>query len=653
MGKNTILLLALAFVLSFSGCSGSNTLAAENSSASDTIETGIDMSDMFTDRDMEIGYDAENSTQITLSADSASASSDAVQISGSTVTITDEGTYLVSGTLNDGMIIVNAEDTDKIQLVLNGVDINSATSAAIYVLQADKVFITTASESENTLSNGGEYVAMDDNNIDSVIFAKSDLTLNGAGILNINAAAGHGVVSKDDLVLTSGTYNITAASHGLSGKDSVRIANGTYQIVSGKDGIHSENADDASLGFVYIADGSFDITSDGDGISANDYLLIEEGEYTILSGGGSVNSTKTTENDASGFAPAVPGENGGRKGMPQEGVQGGEDMENGLTPPDRSQNKPAPSENAEVQDLENDAATEQTSASEDTVSTKGLKAVSDFIISGGTFTIDSADDSLHSNGNVVLYGATFEIASGDDGIHADSAVEIYDGCTIDISQSYEGIEGLSIDILGGNISLVSSDDGFNAAGGNDSSGFLDRGGDNFGTEEGAYINISGGEIAINASGDGIDSNGDLNVSDGTIYISGPADGGNSAIDYAGEGSIDGGVLIATGSSQMAQNFGSASTQGVMMVSCSGTEGSEISLCDDSGKEIIAWQAEKEYTSVIISCPEITEGATYTLTTGDTTTQVTMDSLVYGSGGMNGGRKEMGTKEMGTERPERQ
>src|SRR5699024_5724378 len=162
-----------------------------------SVESSSDSSEMFTDRDVEIGYDEETSARITLSGNSASSDSDAVQISGSTVTIKEEGTYILSGTLNDGMIVVGAEDTDKIQLVLDNVEITNSTSAAIYVLEADKVFITTASGSENTLANGGEYVAIDENNIDAVIFSKSDLTLNGAGTLTINAAAGHGVVSKD------------------------------------------------------------------------------------------------------------------------------------------------------------------------------------------------------------------------------------------------------------------------------------------------------------------------------------------------------------------------------------------------------------------------------------------------------------------------
>lgn len=301
MKRKTLFPLVLAVLLTLSACSSANTAQTEGSS-SQTVQTGteesvssVNPSDMFTDNDLEIEYDEEASAKITLSGDSASSDSDAVQISDSTVTITDEGTYILSGTLHNGMIVVNAEDTDKVRLVLNGADITNSTSAAIYILEADKVFITTASGTENTLGNGGEYVAIDDNNIDAVVFSKSDLTLNGAGTLAINASAGHGVVSKDDLVLTSGTYDITAANHGLSGKDSVRIASGTYTITSGKDGIHAENADDTSMGFLYIAGGTFTIMADGDGISSSAYLQIEDGSFTITTGEGSASAVMTTD----------------------------------------------------------------------------------------------------------------------------------------------------------------------------------------------------------------------------------------------------------------------------------------------------------------------------------------------------------------------
>lgn len=522
MKRKVVLAFLLTGALVLSRCSKTNNSneTSSGSTSTDSSAQGIDVSNMFSDRDKEIGYDEENSTVIKLSDDSTTCDSDAVQISGNTVTIIDEGTYILSGTLTDGIVIVDAEDTDKVQLVLDGVDITSAKSAAIYVREADKVFITTASDSKNILTNGGTYTAIDDNNIDAAIFSKSDLTLNGAGSLTITAKAGHGVVSKDDLVLTSGTYQIDAASHGLSGKDSVRIASGSYTIVSGKDGIHAENADDTSLGFVYLADGTFDITSDGDGISAENWLQADGGVYTVKAGGGSENVQKSD-----GEWQFGPG-----------------------------------------QQTESTDTTE-----EDTVSMKAIKAAGELILKGGKYSLDSADDTIHSNANITISDGEFTLASGDDGIHADSATTISGG-TIDITESYEGIEGLSIDITGGE-----------------------------------------------------------------TYVSGPTNDGNSALDYNGTGTVTGGIFIAAGSSGMAENFGDSSTQGVMMVTVnSQAAGSAVSLSDSSGNELVSWTPEKEYTSVIISCPEITTGQEYTLTTGSDTTQITMDSIVYGSGSGMGG-----------------
>ena len=522
MKRKVVLAFLLTGALVLSGCSKTNNSneTSSGSTSTDSSAQGIDVSNMFSDRDKEIGYDEENSTVIKLSDDSTTCDSDAVQISGNTVTIIDEGTYILSGTLTDGMVIVDAEDTDKVQLVLDGVDITSAESAAIYVREADKVFITTASDSQNTLTNGGTYTAIDDNNIDAAIFSKSDLTLNGAGSLTSTAKAGHGVVSKDDLVLTSRTYQIDAASHGLSGKDSVRIASGSYTIVSGKDGIHAENADDTSLGFVYLADGTFDITSGGDGISAGNWLQADGGVYTVKAGGGSENVQKSD-----GEWQFGPG-----------------------------------------QQTESTDTTE-----EDTVSMKAIKAAGELILKGGKYSLDSADDTIHSNANITISDGEFTLASGDDGIHADSATTISGG-TIDITESYEGIEGLSIDITGGE-----------------------------------------------------------------TYVSGPTNDGNSALDYNGTGTVTGGIFIAAGSSGMAENFGDSSTQGVMMVTVnSQAAGSAVSLSDSSGNELVSWTPEKEYTSVIISCPEITTGQEYTLTTGSDTTQITMDSIVYGSGSGMGG-----------------
>ena len=546
---------------------------------------------MFTSRDKDVGYDESASTSITLSDNGTQCSDKSVSVSGNTITITSEGTYILSGKLSNGQIIVDADKADKIQLVLNGVSINCDTSAAIYVKQADKVFITMAENTENTLSNTSEFKAIDDNDIDAVIFSKDDLTFNGSGKLTVNAKYGHSIVSKDDLVFTGGVYNITAQNHAVSGKDSVRIANGTFNLNAGKDGIHSENTEDTSKGFVYLENGTFNIKSDGDGIDASLTIDIRGGSFNITSGGGSSNAEKKSEQMF------------GR----------GFNMQN--------------------------SAQDSSSDSEST-STKGIKASGNVTVSGGTITLDSADDAVHSNSNVNISNGTFTIKTGDDGIHADSNTAISGG-TISITESYEGIEGQSIDISGGNITLKASDDGLNAAGGNDESGF---GGnmkqDMFAVDSNAYIKISGGKLIVNADGDGVDSNGNLYVSGGETYVSGPTNNGNGALDYNGEAQITGGVFIAAGASGMAQNFGNSSTQGSIMVNTQSGSGGEIILKDSSGNVIASYTPEKSYNSVVVSCPDIKKGSTYTLTANGTDTTVEMTDIIYGEssgmGGMPGG-----------------
>ena len=254
--RKKLLALFCATALSMTavaGCTGTKS-STGNVVSSETETNAVETSaqseagtfssaDMFTERDLAGTYDESEAVYVTLSDDGITGETDGVAINGQTVTITEEGTYVFSGTLSEGQIVVDADDA-KVQIVLDNVDITCASSAAVYVKSAEKVFVTLAEGSQNTLRNTDEYVAIDDNNIDAVIFSKSDLTLNGTGSLTIVSAEGHGIVSKDDLVLTSGTYVITSASHGLSGKDSVRIANGSYTIVSGKDGIHAQNKDE-------------------------------------------------------------------------------------------------------------------------------------------------------------------------------------------------------------------------------------------------------------------------------------------------------------------------------------------------------------------------------------------------------------------------
>ncbi|MEG2857342.1 MAG: carbohydrate-binding domain-containing protein, partial [Clostridia bacterium] len=231
---------------------------------------------MFTPRDKESGYDESTGTKITLNGEGATANSEAVKIVGKTVTLSDEGVYIISGSLKNGQIIVDADKTA----------ITSADSAPLYIKQADKVFVTLAADSKNTLITDGDFKEKDGNNLDSVIYSKEDLTMNGKGTISVSTKYGHGITSKDDLAITGGAYDINVSNNGLAGKNSVRIADGTFKITSGKDGVHSENADDASLGYVYIAGGIFSISGGDDGIHA--------GENTTINGG-TIDITKSEE----------------------------------------------------------------------------------------------------------------------------------------------------------------------------------------------------------------------------------------------------------------------------------------------------------------------------------------------------------------------
>ena len=578
---------------------------------------------MFTERDLAGTYEESGAVYVTLSDDGITGETDGVAINGQMVTITAEGTYIFSGTLSEGQIVVDA-DNAKVQIVFDNVDITCASSAAVYVKSAEKVFVTLAEGSQNTLRNTDEYVAIDDNNIDAVIFSKSDLTLNGTGSLTIVSAEGHGIVSKDDLKITGGTYDITAAGHALSGKDSVRIADGTFILTAEKDGIHAENADDEEKGYIYIADGDFTITSDGDGMDASNIVQIEDGTFDITAGGGAANSLKTHESDVPGGPGGGMPQNGERpdgESMPQMGEKpDGENMTemgkrpDGTTPPEKpsqtdqsdTADETAAPDNATDHQSSSAEKTEDTTTDESGTSTKGIKAGGGMYLNGGTYQIDSADDSIHSNANITIADGTYTLATGDDGVHADDAL-IVNGGTITVTESYEGLEGLTVTINDGTIDITASDDGINTAG--------------------EKMELNGGYIHILAGGDGVDSNGDLTINGGEIYIDGPSDNGNNAIDYGDRSSayVNGGTLVAIGSSGMAEVMSDSSKQKVLMIKLGEQmEAGNVVLTDSEGNVIVSYTALKTYDCVIISTAEVESGATYTLTTSGTTTEVTAE-----------------------------
>ncbi|MBC8530890.1 carbohydrate-binding domain-containing protein [Gehongia tenuis] len=549
------------------GTAGASSGAGQSVQSTDGVTEVAVLAAAADGEDLDASYDGGAS--IILEGGSAKTDAVGVAVSGSTVTIGVSGIYILSGTLDDGQIIVDAGSEDTVRLVLSGVRIGCSTSAPIYCKKADKLIVTLAEGTENVLTDGESYAyAEGEDEPDACLFSKDDLTLNGSGSLTVTGSFGNGIGTKDDLVITGGTYAITAAGDGLRGRDGVIITGGIFDITCGNDGIKSNNNEDGEKGWISLEGGSFSITADHDAVQAETQLQVSGGDFTFITGGGSANAST----DANGDPRAEWGRWGEADG-------------------------------AETEDGASDSA-------------KGLKAGTALLITGGTFALDTSDDCLHCNGNVTLSGGAYTLASGDDGVHADGDL-IIKGGELTLTQSYEGLEGCTLTILGGTMDITARDDGLNSAGGSDTADENRMGQNSFASNDNNFIRIAGGELCIDASGDGIDSNGGLYFEGGTVLVEGPTDDGNGALDYAGACTVSGGILIAAGSAGMVQAPGADSAQPVLMVTYTENQaaGTPIRLTCGS-EEIASFTPEKVYRSVIISAPEMEDGGTYTLYAGD-------------------------------------
>ncbi len=568
----------LAAALLLGGCGGTDTppdsSAGEGEAGSATTGEAPGITTANTSG-MDFSFDEEDVNTTTKAPDASvnvgDSSGGETTASGVNIhSITQGGTYTFAGTKDDGMITVDAGKED-VNLILDGVTVRNSKGPALYVRSAGKVTLTLAAGSKNLLADGAAYTITDsDSTLDATIFSKADLTVNGSGSLTVEGNYKHGVVSKDDLVISSGTLTVTAQNVGLNGKDCVKIHDGSITLQAGSDGIRSDNTEDTAKGYVYLNGGTVQITAGNDGIQAETVVKVENVELAITAGGGSAGS---------------------------------------LTSSDESY--------------------------------KGIKAGSDLYITGGVFRLDTRDDCLHSNGTITISGGIYTLSSGDDGVHADTDLAVSGEKTkLTVTKSYEGLEATNLVISGGEISIVATDDGLNAAGGNDngSTGGGFRPGMGHFTASTGSIAISGGNIYIAMNGDGIDANGTLSITGGSITVSGATNGDTAILDFDSTGTISGGTFIGTGASGgMTQNFSSSSTQGVMMVPVNTqAAGTVIKLTDSSGKELITYTADRAFSCIILSHSGMVKGKTYTLSVGSSSTTITMSDTVYGSGGGMGG-----------------
>lgn len=620
-------------VTAFSGCSESANSSQTTSSVSQAAKSDIDAS--IAAEDIDVGYDEESSVGIRFADGNAAIDGEGATSEGETVTISQACTYILSGTATNGRIIVSADKTAEIKLIFNGVDITCADNAPLLVSKAKKVYIVLEDGTENVLTDSASYsLGEDDSNTDGAIFSKADLTINGSGTLTVNANYKHGIVSKDDLVITDGNINVTSASTAMVGKDSVKISGGTFNISASTNGIKSTNTEASDKGFISVTGGSFTVVANNDTFEAETVLSMEGGSFDITTGGGSANASMKSD--------GTPNKNW------QNDMGNGGGGPNGMGRPDDNGNgtggKPPAMPTSDDTGLTIETAANRTTDSTDTTdntstSAKALKAGNEVNISGGEFKIDSADDSVHSNGNIVITGGNISVASGDNGMHADGNLTISDG-TVDITKSYEGIEGSIVTIDGGTISVVASDDGINCAGGSDT-GSTDRmGADQFSSQDGVELNINGGTVTIDADGDGLDSNGNFTMAGGTVYVCGPTNGGNGALDYNGTATVTGGTLIACGAVGMEEGFGDSSTQYSVLHDLGSTVSAneKLTITDSDGKEILSFTPTKTWQSVVFTSADLKEGETYTITAGSQSETVTIDGIVTSnSKGMSFGR----------------
>lgn len=282
----TGIMLAVALVAA-TGCSSSAQInAAEQSDGSTDVQQSIqeatgEMDLEYSSRDTDASYDESSATRIALSEAGASVSGDNATASGSTVTIAAAGTYVITGSSSNGQIVIDAPDDAKVQIVLDGVALSNGSGPCIYASNADKLFVTLAEDTANTLSDGSSWtLSGSEDEPDATVFCTCDLTVNGSGTLNVDATTHHGIHSTDDLVVIGGTLNVDAANDGLVGKDSVKIGGASVHVTAQDDGVKASN-DDEDKGFVLISGGDMDIDAQDDGIKATRLIKTSGGTVTV------------------------------------------------------------------------------------------------------------------------------------------------------------------------------------------------------------------------------------------------------------------------------------------------------------------------------------------------------------------------------------
>ncbi len=475
---------------------------------------------------------------------------------------------------------------------------------------------------QGTLTDGEILVSADNESVVKLILDNVSVTCSDNPGIYIQKSLRTIVILNDNTtnsISDGNTFTDEDANAALFSKSDLRLSgNGTLNISANyKDGITSKDG-------LVINSGNYNITANDDGIRGKDYLIINDGTFVIDSDGDAVKSDN--ENSACGYINIVYAD------FTIDTYSDGLYAYNKITITDGTFN---------------------ITCNGSTSSAKGIKAGTLVYIQNGEFTINSVDDAVHSDLDIMINDGKLTLSTNDDGIHAENELEINNG-TIEILTSYEGLEARTITINGGHIDLTASDDGINAAGGNSN-----------------YLYINGGTVFVYAYGDGLDMNGSGEMTAGTVLVHGPTNSGNGALDYDGSFKVNGGLLIAAGSSGMAEAPSTSSSQYAALINFTSSYSANtlFHLEDNSGNTIATFKPAHQYQSVAISSPDLSSGKTYSIYTGGSSTGTesgglytngeytpgteyqsftissTITSIGSQSGGGPGGRRSVSSEEL--------
>lgn len=517
-------------------------------------------------------------TFIRLEGNSIVVEGDGVAIDGSTATITAAGSYELSGALADGQIIVDTKDKETVYLILNGVDLRSSVNAPLAVLDAKTAVIVLAEGAQNFIEDSASYVFAnpEDDEPNAALFAKSDLTITGAGALTVRGNYNDGIASKDGLVIESGSITVSAVDDGIRGKDYLVVKNGSLTIDAGGDGLKADNEDDATLGYILVEAGEIRVTAGGDALTAQSNVLVRGGDFTLTAGGGG-----TTRIDDSHSAKGVKAAVG----------------------------------------IQIDGGAFAIDAADD-----GVHANGGIVINGGVFEIATGDDGMHADATLTINNGDIRITRSYEGL--ESAVITINGGNIYIVANDDGVN-----VAGGV-------DGSGTMRGAPGGGRPNRqqpgappagmpGQDAFTYTGNQYLYINGGYLVVDAAGDGIDVNGAVEMTGGVVIVHGPAANMNAALDYDAGFTISGGLLAAVGSAGMAQAPGGASTQNSLLINFNAVQqaGTLVHIQDSQGAAILTFAPNKAHQSLAFSSPQLVAGETYTVYLGGSSSGEAVDGLV--------------------------